>query len=375
MRVTQRSRRWLVPVATVATIAGGAALGPSVADASPDLPDITAQQLLANVQTAKVDGLSGTVRVNADLGLPALPGIGGGGPGAAELTELLAGKHTIRVAYAAPDKARVSVLDDMAERVLVTDGTTGWQYDSSQRRASKFAVPAHRDRAERPFTAPDPQSAAKQFLDAIDPTTKVTVTGTKSVAGRDAYLLTLTPRTDRTTVGSVTLAVDAKQWVPLRATVLPRAGGDPAVDVGFDDVSFAVPSASTFSFTPPKGTKITEGKEQGGLRPDRGRPGIEPQPSEPKSSKPLPLRPEPDKGNAPTVIGKGWDAVVMARTGAPDQMVRQLLSKAPSVSGSWGTGKVLTSRMVSVLFTDDGRVFAGLVTPTVLEQAAAKAPR
>ena len=62
MGTTQRSRRWLVPVTAVAVVAGVGTLGPVVADASPNLPDITAQQLLTNVQTAKVDGLSGTVR-------------------------------------------------------------------------------------------------------------------------------------------------------------------------------------------------------------------------------------------------------------------------------------------------------------------------
>ena len=78
MGVAQRSRRWLVPVATVAVVAGVGTLGPIVADASPKLPGITAQDLLANVQTAKVDGLSGTVTSPTDLGLPALPGMAPG---------------------------------------------------------------------------------------------------------------------------------------------------------------------------------------------------------------------------------------------------------------------------------------------------------
>ena len=43
--------------------------------------------------------------------------------------------------------------------------------------------------------------------------------------------------------------------------------------------------------------------------------------------------------------------------------------------GLWGSGKVLTSKMVSALITDDGRVFVGLVTPDTLQAAAAKAPR
>ena len=362
MSVTQRSRRWLVPVAAAGLIGAGAAIGPQVADASPDLPDITAQQLLVNAQRAQVDGLSGTLKLTADLGLPALPG--GMGPSQSQLTDLLSGKHTIRVAYAGPDKARVSVIDDLAERVLVSDGKTAWVYDSREDKAVKKTVPAHESKQARPQIQ-DPQSLAKQFLDAVDPSTKVTVTGTRSVAGRDAYLLTLTPRTDRTTVGSVTLAVDSKTWVPLRTTVRARTGDKPAIEAGFTDVSFATPPASTFSFTPPAGTKVTQGENaehEGRMRPGHG-------------------KARPDTGaaaKAPTVVGKGWDAVLVSRfsaSGADKGMLSQLLAKSPTVSGSWGSGKVLSSRMISALFTDDGRVLVGLVPSSVLEQAAAKAPR
>jgi hypothetical protein len=52
-----------------------------------------------------------------------------------------------------------------------------------------------------------------------------------------------------------------------------------------------------------------------------------------------------------------------------------LLANAPTVQGSWGTGKVLTSKMVSALITNDGRILVGLVPPNVLQSAAAKAPR
>lgn len=374
MRVTQVSRRWLVPAAAVAVIGAGAAVGPSVAGASPDLPGITAQQLLANVQRAKVDGLSGTVTVSSDLGLPALPD--GMGPRQSQLTDLLGGDHTVRVAYAAPDKARVSVLDNMSERVLVTDGTTAWAYDSHSHTATKKTLTPHKQRSTttRPETAQDPQTLAKQFLDAIDPSTQVTVSGTRSVAGQDAYLLTLTPKTDRTTVGSVTIAVDAKNWMPLRTTVMPRSGGSPAIDVGFTDVSFATPAASTFAFTPPPGTKVNQGSDQGK---DQGNVTAPPNRPVPK---PNATRPPQRSlgGTPPTVIGTGWDAVAVTHFNADttsNGMLRQLLAKAPSVSGSWGTGKVVSSRMVTALVTDDGRLMIGLVPQSVLEQAAAKAPR
>ncbi len=375
MGAAQRSRRWLVPVTAIAVVAGVGAFGPMVADASPDLPEITAQDLLTRVQTAKVDGLSGTVTSSTDLGLPALPGMDGR---SSQFLDLITGDHTARVAFAGPDKARVSVLDDMAERVLTTDGKTAWVYDSSRREATKITLPA---RTAKPEVAPekesyDPQAAAKKFLAAIDPTTKVEVSGTESVAGRDAYKLRLVPKTDKSTVGSVTLAVDSKTWIPLQVTVMPRTGKDPAVQLGFSAVSFDVPSAGTFAFTPPKGVKVTEKKA-----PTKAIPTT---PGHRKVTPPVkpgtPVKPDarkPSAGDGPTVIGQGWDSVVMLRGQVPagNGPLDQLLANAPTVQGSWGKGKVLTTKMVSALITDDGRIFTGLVTPDTLQAAAAKAPR
>ena len=364
MGVAQRSRRWSVPVVAIAVVAGVGTLGPMVADASPKLPDITAQELLTKVQTAKVDGLSGTVRSMADLGLPAIPGFKGSGN---QILDLLSGEHTARVAFASPDKARVSLLDNMAERVWTTDGKAAWAYDSSKREAVKLTVPDHSARPTKP-QAPesyDPQAVAKQFLDAIDPTTKVDVSGTEKVAGRDAYKLRLVPKTDTTTVGSVTLAIDSKTWVPLEVTVMPRTGSDPAAQLGFSSVSFDVPAASTFTFTPPKGVKVTEEKAPATRQ--------VPTPVKPPKAE---QKPSPSD-NGPTVIGKGWDAVVAFRnvTTTGNGPVDQLLAKARTVEGSWGTGKILTSKLVNALITDDGRVLVGLVSPDTLLAAAPKAPR
>ncbi|MEU4389438.1 hypothetical protein [Kribbella sp. NPDC023855] len=369
MGAAKRSRRWLVPATAVAVVAGVGAFGPMVADASPDLPKITAQELLARVQTAKVDGLSGTVTSSTDLGLPALPGMEGE---VNQFLDLLTGDHTARVAFAGPDKARVSVLDHMAERVLTTDGKTAWVYDSSRREATKVTLPAHRAHPAKPEIAPekqayDPQAAAKKFLAAIDPSTKVEVSGTEKVAGRDAYKLRLVPKTDQTTVGSVTLAVDAKNWIPLQVTVMPRTGKDPAVQLGFSAVSFDVPPASAFAFTPPKGVKVTEKQVPSKVE------GKQTPPITPKPGAPKPVKPSADH---PTVIGEGWNSVVVLRGKAPSNpALDQLLAKAPTVQGTWGTGKIISTKMVNALITTDGRIFAGLVTPETLQSAATKTPR
>jgi hypothetical protein len=41
------------------------------------------------------------------------------------------------------------------------------------------------------------------------------------------------------------------------------------------------------------------------------------------------------------------------------------------VHGAYGDGRVLQTKLVSVLALDDGRVLIGAVTPSVLEEAAA----
>lgn len=345
--------------------------GPVVADASPQLPVITAQDLLAKVQSAKVDGLTGTVRSTTNLGLPALPGAGhdgGSGTVTGTITGLLTGDHTARVAFAGPNKAKVSLLDNMAERVWTSDGTTAWAYDSDKREATKLNIPAGSAKPEAtPEKSYDPQAVAKQFLAAIDPTTQVQVTGTETVAGRDAYKLRLVPKTDKTTVGSVTLAVDSKNWVPLQVTVMPRTGTDPAVQLGFSAVSFNVPAASTFAFTPPSGTKVTDQKLPSRTPDSKATPPKNQQkPSNEKSS-----------SEKPTVVGTGWESVAVLRAQVPSGSgpLDQLLANAPTIQGSWGTGKVLTSKMVSALITNDGRILVGLVPPSVLQSAVANAPR
>ena len=86
--------RWLVPAAVTATVlGGGAALRTLTASADPTLPARSAAQLLVDLQTARLDGLSGTVVQRADLGLPALPV---SGQGSSELSSLVSGSRSTR---------------------------------------------------------------------------------------------------------------------------------------------------------------------------------------------------------------------------------------------------------------------------------------
>ena len=51
--------------------------------------------------------------------------------------------------------------------------------------------------------------------------------------------------------------------------------------------------------------------------------------------------------------------------------MEQLLECADPGQRAWGSGRLLDSKLVSILITDDGRVFAGAVDPSALYAAAA----
>ncbi len=354
--------RWLVPsAAAVLVIGGGAAAGTIAASADPSLPERSAAQLLVDVQNAKIDGLSGTVVQTADLGLPSLPGITGG-QGDADLTSLVAGSNTARVWYAGEDKVRLALVGTLGETDLIRNGTDVWMWSSRDSKATHLKLPAGTDRTPSalPTGVPStPQEAADAALAAIDPTTAVSTTGAAEVAGRDAYELVLAPKDTASLIGQVRLAIDAEKHIPLRVDVYAKGANDPAVRVAFQQVSFTVPDDEQFAFNPPPGTKVTTST---------------PDEIEKERDDRVPAQ-KPAAGEvAPTVVGKGWTSVMVAKLpsgGSAESAVAGVLDSLPKVSGSWGSGRLLSGALFSALVTDDGRVLVGAVAPEKLYEAAA----
>jgi outer membrane lipoprotein-sorting protein len=345
--------RWLVPVAAaLAVLGGGAAIGAITAAADPSLPSRSPAQLLVDLQTARLDGLSGTIVARADLGLPALPTTAGG----SDLTTLLSGTHTLRVWYSGPDKARVALLDTLGETDVIANGTDLWTWSSRQNKAThrtiKDGADLTRPRDLVPTGAFTPQQVADMALAAINPTTEVTTRDSVNVAGRDAYELVLAPRDQTSLVGSVRLAVDAAAHVPLRVQVYARHVASPSIEVAFTQVSFARPDPAEFTFNPPPGTTVGPGNDSTGREPGKAAPSAPPRFA---------------------VIGSGWTSVLVVRQSDSTSAdpLQGLVRGLPSVSGSWGSGRLLTSKLLTVLLTDDGRLLIGAVAPERLYTAAA----
>jgi outer membrane lipoprotein-sorting protein len=353
----QRVGAGLAAIVVAGAVALGVAVVPSAA-AAPPLPPVSPEDLVASVITAKPGPLNGTITVDNELGLPALPNVPQAGNGTS----------TARVWSNGDGKGRVALPSSEGERTLVSDGTTRWSYDSTDRTATK--APAH------PATPPsrpdvpggvdpqtDPAGAATAMIADLRKTSTVSVDGTADVAGRSAYQLVLTPLpTERTLLREVRVSVDAEKRLPLQLSVLATGSPQPALTIGFSDITFGPQDQSLFAFTPPPGTTVRDAPARG--QGDHGTP--------------------PAGAQAPRTVGDGWDRVVIAQrpAAAPNQPGQPNQPKQPGqpgqpdlnalgtpVSGPWGQGRLISTAVGTAIVTSDGRIAAGAVPEQVLSEA------
>ena len=277
--------------------------------------------------------------IQADLGLPSLPGTAGGRPGngGLDLPSVLSGTSTMRV-WSSPDGARVALHGTLDETDVVTDGDQVWIWSAADRTVTRLALPVDHagagwaraqgaTGAGQPTTpeqwlgsdsraaiaALTPAQLSRAVLAALSPSTTVTTGPNVTVAGRPAYQLVLVPRDAGTLVGSVTIAIDAAERVPTRVTVTSTVTGRPALTVGFTDVRFTAPDPSTFTFTPPPGATVKEEAPTPGATASAPAMG-------------------PSSGT-PTVVGTGWASVLVLADAAAGASA----SGGASPSGTAGT--------------------------------------
>jgi hypothetical protein len=422
-----RRLRWAVPagavIAAAALIAGTEA---ATAQPSPALPSRTAAQLVADVAAAPGPvPLTGTYTETANLGLPSLPG----GSDPLSGLALLAGTHTFMIWSGDAQELRIAEPVQLGEADVRRFGNQIWLWDSRTQHATNIILPATITPAGgQPGPAPSgfspgrmpltPQQLGRRILAAIGPTTVVSVQDNVTVAGQPAYQLALAPKDSRSLIGQVKIAIDARHYLPLRVQVFARGASGPAVQSGYTAVSFGAPAASNFTFTPPPGAKVKTINVP--ARPPhphfRGHPASPPGPGgaiivDPATGQAR-TGPAAGRRGGPSVLGTGWLAVlavppsaaattaqtpvpvyddgghvvayaspeVTAPTATPfsaagpagdPAVLRALLKAATPVHGPWGSGRLLRSSLLSVLFTSQGTVLAGAVTPAVLYADAA----
>jgi len=361
--------RWLTPLLALAVFAGAGgvvAAFTNAADAA--LKPRSVPSLISDVRHANLASGSGTIVQTSDLGLPALPDVATAG--GSNLASLLTGTHTLRFWYGGPKQLRLALLSEFGETDLVRDGSSLWQWTSSSKSATKWTLPADSGTKEHaampglPSASATPPEVAKKAIGDASDSTSIAAGPATTVAGRKAYQLIVTPKSDTTLIRSVQIAIDGETHIPTRVAVYAKGKTDPVFEIAFSSFDTGKPPASVFAFNPPPGTKVTTksltdlsghsmgrsmARDHGKLMP-KGRDGVR-------------------------VVGKGWDSVLVAKAPqaqaglSKDKTLGTILKKLPTVSGSWGSGHLFQGTAFSALLTADGRIAVGAVPPNALYAA------
>ncbi len=382
------SKRW-IPALVAPAVVGAVAAFPMQASAV-DLPDLSPTELMVMMQGAKPVEFTGVVLKTTNLGLPALelssmlseeevermrektpeefadfvPEVVASEE-LAKAMELITGEHRVRI-FVGETGMRAQIFDRMSQRDLIVNQEAVWTYDSREQVATYASIDQSKVEqgklsameqmekyaAEIGIDLTNPQAVADYVMSQIGDTSEVTVGVDHYKAGRTAYELIVKPNSSVSLVDSVVLSIDSETSVPLAATVYSVEQTEPAIQVGFESISFTDQDENLFTFTAPAGTEVTNLDEM----------------QVPEYEAP---EKEPIEGEKPQMVGEDWDSVVVMPAGDVSVLAEiqdnQLLSSLlKPVSG----GVAFETPLVKVLITNDGRIFAGAVTLSHLQKLA-----
>jgi len=278
------SKKWTASLVVPSVIVLGSLAFAAPANAV-DLPDLTPQEVLL-LMDSDVTSFSGTVVKTSNMGLPALEmsslmsqdmvddmaetmpeGFEEFVPQLIEqnaitqLVALAAGTHTMRV-YASELGIRVQMLDPLSQRDLIINKNEFWWYDSGKAEALTGTFdPETRALSEQSVlewqaALASPEALVDSLLEEMGDSTVLTVGQDHSVAGRSAYQLKGTPNSEVSLIDSFVVSVDSETGLALDAKIYSVGQSEPAFEIGFTSLSFDVPDAGLFSFTPPAGTTV-----------------------------------------------------------------------------------------------------------------------
>jgi hypothetical protein len=384
-----RSRRtpYVAPVAVLAAV-GLVALVPGLSGASSPtgLPAQSPQQLVADIVAAKPPQLSGALQWTVNLGFSGLSALeqetgqgqrssdGGSRAGSFDPLTLLSDDYQANVWLDGTTAEHLALVDGPAEEIdLVRNRDQAWLWDSSTQTVTHFIWAEGRGQAPTGsglppmWVPPTPEQLAAGLLSDLGGTTSVAVGAPLYVAGEAAYQLLVTPKATGSTVDHMEIDVGASGpllGVPLQVAVYATGQPSPAIELGFTGVvHLGPPPASELTFTPPPGSKVIT-RRLGEVHGGRAGGGL--------------------GGTASVASALGFNPRDVTTTGTGWATV--LIGSAPGLFSSAGAGpasaattvvqvngqraRLFSTVLVNVLLMPDGRSYAGLVTPSVLEAAA-----
>ena len=164
------------------------------------------------------------------------------------------GPQTARVWYGAPDKLRAELQGEGGDRIFVHNGERAWAYDGATNTLKTGERPPEPTTPEE--TPPGP-AEIDRMLAELAPTSELSQGAPVSHAGREAYVLTLSPKdASSTLVERGRALIDSETYLPLQLALYAQGSPDPVFSWRVSNFDVGPVPAERFDFQTPPGAKV-----------------------------------------------------------------------------------------------------------------------
>ncbi len=289
-------------------------------------------------------------------------------------------------------RGRLELQSDAGDVQVLWNKTDVSVYDASSNTVYHAKLPVHSQATGAADTHTPPALAdIDSFLAKLGAHASITGPEPTNVAAQPAYSVSAAPKHDGGLLGSLQLAWDAAQGVPLRIAVYAQGSSSPVLELSATDISYGSVPSGAVDISPPAGAKVVElgtgtqhdsGKNTSppvtGLAAVRAAAGFPV--AAPDSLVGLPRRDvrlvgPADSRAALVVYGQGLGAIVVVerQAGASSQGKGGALTGLPTVSLNGVTAHELSTQLGTVLEWRSGGVdtiLAGSLPAAAAEAAA-----
>jgi hypothetical protein len=251
-RASTRSVLFIV-TAVVVLAAGGAAIAVAAGGGGPTPPAKPLDQAIHDALAATdADGVTARVTFTNKL----FPSGSLVGQAASALMSGASG----RLWLTNDGRGRVELQSDAGDVQITWDTKQISIYDASSNTVYRADLPAGADAASAgPDTnAPPALAEIDSFLKTLGSRWAISGAQPTDVAGRPAYSTSVAPKHDGGLLGSLELAWDAVQGVPLRIGVYAQDGTQPVLELAVTDIAYGAVPSSDVDVPPPAGANVVD---------------------------------------------------------------------------------------------------------------------
>lgn len=243
----------VVVIALVALVVGGAAIAIAAGGSGPTPPPKPLDRAIQDALAAKrADGVTARITFTNKL-FPsgALAGRAG--------SALMSGASG-RLWVTNDGRGRIELQSDAGDVQIVWNGKTLSVYDASTNTVYRADLPSHSDSTGSTADNGTPPTLAQidKILADIGMHWALSDARPTDVAGQAAYSASAAPKHDGGLLGSLELAWDPAQGVPLRAGIYAQGGSSPVLQLAVSDISYGAVSSSDVDVSPPAGAKTVD---------------------------------------------------------------------------------------------------------------------